>query len=117
MGLRSQGPFPLSHHSHPMTSTTLPAVLLGTLLLMFVDGAAAQGNSATMGEPSLANDPCKRDVLKYQANIDLVRKSLGEAAAAELDARFMPRAEWDAVLLKQGYCGIARKLREQKLAR
>ncbi len=79
--------------------------------------AAAQGNSSAMAPPVLATDPCKRDVLSYQANIELVRKSLGDNAAAELDAKFMSKAEWDATLLNAGYCGIAKKLRERKLVR
>ncbi|MCY7306833.1 MAG: hypothetical protein LH632_11930, partial [Rhodoferax sp.] len=82
--------------------------------LLFHGFVVAQGNSATMAAPVPVVDPCKRDVLKYQANIDLVRKSLGDKAAAELEARFMGKAQWDALLLREGYCGIARLLREQK---
>lgn len=79
-------------------------------------GAWAQGNSAAMAIPAAVVDPCKRDVLKYQANIDLVRRTLGEKAAADLDARFMGKAEWDALLLKEGYCGISRRLHASKLS-
>ncbi len=76
---------------------------------------AAQGNAPSMAPPVLVNDPCKRDVLVYQSNIELVRKTLGDKAAAEQDARFMSKAEWDATLLKEGYCGLSRRLRERKL--
>jgi hypothetical protein len=79
--------------------------------------AGAQGNSASMEPPVLLADACKREVMKYQGNIDLVRKSLGDKAAEELEGRFMPRPQWDALLLKEGYCGIARRLRDQKLTR
>ena len=89
----------------------------GTLLAVAWGCAVAQGNSASMDAPALVVDICKRDVMKYQSNIELVRKSLGDKAAAELDAKFMDKAQWDATLLKDGYCGIARKLREQKLTK
>ncbi len=96
-----------------------PSKRLGVLMLLAAlgAGALAQGNSDALGAPVLAKDPCKRDVLQYQANIDLVRKTLGDPAAAELDAKFMPKSEWNAVLLQDGYCGIAQRLREKKLAR
>jgi hypothetical protein len=84
---------------------------------LFPTATLAQGISAALPVVPAAVDPCKRDVMKYQSNIELVRKSLGENAAAQLSAKFMGRAEWDALLLKDGYCGIARKLHEQKLAK
>ena len=90
------------------------AVALGSL---FAEGARAQGNSAAMHAPVLVVDACKRDVLRYQANVDLVRKSLGERAAAELEGRFLSREQWDSVLLSEGYCGLSRRLRERHLTR
>ncbi len=80
-------------------------------------GALAQGNSDALGSPVLVKDPCKRDVLQYQANIELVRKTLGDQNATELEARFMSKTEWNALLLQDGYCGIAQRLRERKLTR
>ncbi len=80
-------------------------------------GALAQGNSDALGRPVFGKDPCKRDVLQYQANIDMVRKTLGEQAATELEAKFMSRAQWNAMLLQDGYCAIAQRLREEKLTR
>ena len=92
-------------------------MLAAMLLAVASGGVIAQGNSASMDAPVLVVDVCKRDVMKYQSNIELVRKSLGDKAAAELDAKFMDKAQWDATLLTHGYCGIARKLREQKLTK
>ena len=85
--------------------------------LLGVASAWAQGNSAAMQTPTLVADACKREVLRYQSNVDLVRKSLGERAAADLEGRFMTREQWDAVLLREGYCGLARRLRDGKLTR
>lgn len=80
-----------------------------------VQSALAQGNSAALPNPALVADACKRDVLKYQANIELVRKTLGDDQANALAARFMRKPEWDALLLSEGYCGLAKRLREQRL--
>ena len=54
----------------------------GWLLAMVPFGVLGQGNSAVMQAPAKVLDSCKRDVMKYQSNIDLVRKSLGDKAAA-----------------------------------
>lgn len=41
---------------------------------------------------------------------------LGMAAVVwQLKRRFMPRLRWDALLRQEGYCGIAPRLRDQKL--
>ena len=47
--------------------------------------------------------------------MDLVRTSLGERAASELEGRFLSREAWDAVQLSEGYCGLSRHLREHHL--
>ena len=92
---------------------------LGVILLVqgLCLGALAQGNSDALGVPELAADPCKREVLQYQSNMALVRQTLGDQAAAELEAKFMSKSEWNALLLQDGYCGIAKRLREKKLTR
>ena len=92
---------------------------LGVIILVqcLCLGALAQGNSDALGSPVLVKDPCKRDVLQYQANIELVRKTLGDQNATELEAKFMSKSEWNALLLQDGYCGIAKRLREKKLTR
>ena len=99
-----------------MNSSCKLQLVLAILVMLATRPAIGQGNSAAMDAPVNVADPCKRDVLKYQGNIELVRKSLGDRAAAELEAKFMGRAEWNALLLKDGYCGVSRKLREQKLS-
>ena len=92
-------------------------VLAAGLVVGWGAQVRAQGNSAALVPPLPVADACKRDVMKYQANIDLVRRSLGDKAADELEGRFMPRQQWDALLLTEGYCGIARRLREHRLTR
>lgn len=84
-------------------------------LLLATAAVCAQGNSAALPSPAVVADACKRDVLKYQAQIEFVRKSLGDKEAEALAARFMVKEEWDAVLLAEGYCGLAKRLRARKL--
>jgi hypothetical protein len=95
----------------------LPGRRIGVIVIAFSvsTGVWSQGNSNTMPAPVLVLDPCKRDVLRHQANIDFVRKTLGDKAATELDAKFLSKDEWDALLLKDGYCGISDRLREKRL--
>ena len=97
----------------------LPVRFIGVTVIVFgfSTGVWSQGNSNAMAAPVLALDPCKRDVLRYQANMEFVRKTLGEKAATELDARFLPKDEWDALLMKDGYCGISDRLREKRLTK
>ena len=83
--------------------------------LLLAASVCAQGNSPALPAPVPAVDACKRDVLKYQAHIEFVRKTLGEQEADALAARFMAKAEWDALLLSEGYCGLSRRLRARKL--
>jgi hypothetical protein len=84
--------------------------------MLVTTSALAQGSNHSPGiPPAPAQDACKRDVQKYQSNIDFVRKSLGDQEADALAARFMARAEWDALMAKEGYCGLSRRLRAQKL--
>jgi len=84
--------------------------------LVTATGVLAQGSGAAAPAASApAADACRRDVLKYQSHLDFVRKSLGDQEADALAAKFMTRAEWEALLQKEGYCGLSRRLRAQKL--
>ena len=91
--------------------------LVAVLLPAVCSVALPQGNSNAMKSPALVQDPCKSDVLRYQADIDFVRKALGDKAAAEQEDKFMQKKQWNAVLLDEGYCGISRRLREKKLVK
>jgi hypothetical protein len=90
-------------------------LLLIVMTLLTTGIAWSQGGTAAKSVPTSDVDPCKHDVLQYQSNIELVRKSLGDKAANELAAKFMSKTEWDAMLLSDGYCGIAWQLHMKKL--
>ncbi|QDL55660.1 hypothetical protein [Rhodoferax aquaticus] len=90
----------------------LLACFLGAPLLV-----VAQSNSAALPAPAAVVDPCKKDVLHFQEDLRTVRDTLGEAAAKKVQEDFLPQAQWNALLLNEGYCGIAKRLREKKLVR
>jgi hypothetical protein len=87
------------------------------LLLLFCISAFPQGNSDALKMPKIATDKCKMDVLRYQKDIDFVRKVLGNEAALEQEEKFLLKSEWNEILLNEGYCGIARRLYDKKLVK
>lgn len=58
---------------------------------------------------------CRSEVSRFEQAIGTVRQTSGQEAATKLKERLLP-AEMQARLLeKEGYCGVARYLREKKL--
>lgn len=92
-------------------------LLIGLLVASSTTGAFAQSNSAALPAPTAVVDPCKKDVLHFQEDLRTVRDTLGEAAAKKVQEDFLPQAQWNALLLSEGYCGISKRLREKKLVR
>lgn len=91
----------------------LPA-LAGAVLMPL---AWAQGNSAALTPPPTAPDPCRTEVLKFEQTIAFVRQSQGNQAGKELKEKLLPAAVESDLLFKEGYCGLARYIREKKLNR
>jgi hypothetical protein len=79
--------------------------------------AFAQGNSAAMPVPKLVVDPCKKDVARFQEDLRMLKASMGDEAAKAFQNQFLPKAEWDVILLNEGYCGLSKRLRDKKLVR
>lgn len=93
-------------------ATTLRALLLAGLL-----PAAGAQTSPSADPPLNANDPCRAEVSKFEQAIGYIRQTQGNVAAAELKERLMPAKLENEILLKDGYCGLARYIREKKLNR
>ncbi len=80
--------------------------------------AWSQGNSAAMDAPNFSvQDPCRSAVSKFEQAISFVRQSQGTKAAAELKEKLLPAKTENEILFKDGYCGIAKYLKEKKLNR
>ena len=97
---------------NPWHSAILVPALLGSMALH------AQGNSAAMATPDFkTQDPCRVEVSKFEQAIGFVRQSQGAKAAAELKEKLLPAKPENEILFKDGYCGLARYLRDKKLNR
>ena len=64
-----------------------------------------------------AQDPCRAEVSKFEQAIGFVRQNQGNQAAQELKERLLPAKLENDLLFKEGYCGLAKYLREKKLNR
>ena len=62
-------------------------------------------------------DPCRVEVSKFEQAIGFVRQNQGNRAAQDLKERLLPTKLENDLLFKEGYCGLARYLREKKLNR
>ena len=77
----------------------------------------SQGNPAGMGPKVQAQDACRAAVSRFEQAIGLVRQTSGQQAAADLKERLLPAKLETDILFKDGYCGLARYLRDKKLDR
>jgi len=80
-------------------------------LLVFLAAAAALATQAQ------TQDPCRAEVSKFEQAIGFVRQQQGIQAAMELKEKLLPAKVESEILFKEGYCGLAKYLREKKLNR
>lgn len=62
-------------------------------------------------------DPCRAEVSKFEQAIGFVRQNQGNQAASELKERLLPARLENEILMKDGYCGLAKYIRDKKLNR
>ena len=86
-----------------------------TLSLLCISGAHAQGNSAAAGPKMQQQNPCLADVSKFEQSIGFIRQSAGQKVADDVKRRMLSEKEEKEILTKEGYCGLAKVLRERKL--
>ncbi|MBX3588649.1 MAG: hypothetical protein KF796_18620 [Ramlibacter sp.] len=98
-----------------MRSTpSLVSILIGLPLAL----ALGSGRAQTPVDPSQqAQDPCRAEVSKFEQAIGFIRQNQGTQAAADLKEKLMPAKLENDLLFKEGYCGLARYIREKKLNR
>jgi hypothetical protein len=80
-------------------------IVLAPALLMVGGQAAAQAN------------PCKTEVVKFEEAIGLIRQVQGNEAAAKLKEKLLPAKTEAQLLATEGYCGVAKYIRDNKLNR
>jgi hypothetical protein len=85
------------------------------ILIFFTFEAFAQGNSNALSPNMVVKDACRSDVSKFEEAIGYLRQVQGNEAAAVLKEKLMPAKLENEILFKDGYCGLARHLREKKL--
>jgi hypothetical protein len=87
----------------------------GALLLAAGPALAAPAGS---NDPSAqAQDPCRAEVSKFEQAIGFIRQSQGNQAAGELKEKLLPAKLENEILFREGYCGLAKYIREKKLNR
>lgn len=62
-----------------------------------------------------APDTCRADISKFEQAIGFVRQHQGNQAAADLKEKLLPAKVERELLFNEGYCGLAKYLREKKL--
>ncbi|MBE2262915.1 MAG: hypothetical protein IAE92_09235 [Burkholderiaceae bacterium] len=85
------------------------------LLTLASTAAWAQGNSAALTPQLQAPDACKQEVSKFEQTIGFIRQTQGNKAAAELKEKLLPAKLENEILFKDGYCGLAKYIRDKKL--
>jgi hypothetical protein len=73
--------------------------------------------SVACGVALAQNDPCRAEVLKFEKGMGFVRQSVGEVQGKAIREKLLPSKLEFEILQKDGYCGLARYLREKKLDR
>jgi hypothetical protein len=58
---------------------------------------------------------CRQTVGKFEESMAFVRKSVGYEKATEMKEALLPNKLESELFAKEGYCGVARYLREKKL--
>jgi hypothetical protein len=68
-------------------------------------------------ESTAETNACRAEVLKFEEAIGFVRQAQGNTAASAMREKLLPAKVEADILFSQGYCGIAKYLREKKLTR
>ncbi|MGE0332883.1 MAG: hypothetical protein AB7P37_19565 [Ramlibacter sp.] len=94
----------------------MPKLPRSSIWLLALLGLCAQAQTPV--DPSRqAQDPCRAEVSKFEQAIGFIRQNQGAQAAAELKEKLLPARLENDILFKDGYCGLARYIRDKKLNR
>ncbi len=97
---------------HTLSCITPLIALAAGLLAGGPAWAQLAGDSAAAQR---AQEVCRSEVSKFEEAIGFIRRSQGNQAAADLKEKLLPARLESEILFKEGYCGLARYIREKKL--
>ncbi len=99
------------------TATRLTQTLRLTLLALGLSCAAyAAAKPAAEADPP-SPDACRATVLRFERALSAMRETQGNKAGQDLKEKLLPAKLESEILLKEGYCGLARYIQEKKLDR
>jgi len=79
--------------------------------------SATLAAQTTVDPSKQAQDPCRSEVSRFEQTIGFIRQNQGQQAAAELKEKLLPAKLENEILFRDGYCGLAKYLKDKKLAR
>jgi hypothetical protein len=80
--------------------------------------ALAFAQTTVSADLSVRNqDPCRVEVSKFEQAIGFVRQNQGNQAAMDLKEQLLPAKVENEILFKDGYCGLAKYIKDKKLNR
>lgn len=94
--------------------TMIFAIVLALLSSFFP--VQAQNKPAASTPSAESQEHCHAEVMKFEEVMSFIRQSQGPQAAAKLKEKLLPATMENQILTKEGYCGLARHLREKKLS-
>ncbi len=97
---------------HTLSSAASSLALAAGLL---ASGPAWAQLAADSTAAQRTQEACRSEVSKFEEAIGFIRRSQGNQAAADLKEKLLPAKLESDILFKEGYCGLARHIREKKL--
>jgi len=84
---------------------------------LWVSAQANPVGAASAAAPNPTTDPCKATVLKFERTLAFIRETQGNKAGEDLKEKLLPAKLQSEILFKDGYCGLARYIKENRLDR
>ncbi len=101
----------------PTTPTTMTQACSMILLLWSLHAAAFAAPKSDLPHEQSSPDPCRVTVLRFERALNAMRETQGNKAGQDLKEKLLPAKLESEILLKDGYCGLARYIQEKKLDR
>lgn len=101
----------------PTVLTTFNAYRPSAMVVMVLAVTCGITPLAGAADSTADTIACRAEVLKFEETIGFVRQAQGNAAASAMREKLLPAKIESDILFSEGYCGIARYLREKKLTR